>query len=332
MNQPAWHAAEVPGGNGITNAVSLSRLYAGLIGHGGGRAARAAPDARAGREGPHRPDLRRRTRSSRRSGFAARAEDRSRLLARPARRPSSAARAPSATAGPAAPTASPTPRTRLAVGYVMNKMSVGRPGDPRPHGDRHGRSTRPSGRRRNTSDLGSVVPGRERRGMHDMFTRKPRRPMHRTPSTRSPRPTRSGRTSSRRTATPCCAGPAPSPPGRASCSTSTARACSAAPAVAPSCSTPTPSSTRDRVGPASTGRSRPAPSSSGRDRSHWHGPDRDRVRPVRRPPRARVPRRADRHRDALLRQLALADLRARTRMRLRPSRSAASTRPARRTP
>ncbi len=32
MNRPAWHAAEVPGGNGITNATSLSRMYAGLIG------------------------------------------------------------------------------------------------------------------------------------------------------------------------------------------------------------------------------------------------------------------------------------------------------------
>lgn len=32
MNQRAWHAAEMPGGNGITNAASLSRLYAGLIG------------------------------------------------------------------------------------------------------------------------------------------------------------------------------------------------------------------------------------------------------------------------------------------------------------
>jgi CubicO group peptidase (beta-lactamase class C family) len=32
MNQPAWHAAELPGGNGITNATSLSRLYASLIG------------------------------------------------------------------------------------------------------------------------------------------------------------------------------------------------------------------------------------------------------------------------------------------------------------
>jgi CubicO group peptidase (beta-lactamase class C family) len=31
-NQRAWHAAEVPAANGITNAVSLSRLYAGLIG------------------------------------------------------------------------------------------------------------------------------------------------------------------------------------------------------------------------------------------------------------------------------------------------------------
>jgi CubicO group peptidase (beta-lactamase class C family) len=32
MNQPEWHAAELPGGNGITNATSLSRLYAALIG------------------------------------------------------------------------------------------------------------------------------------------------------------------------------------------------------------------------------------------------------------------------------------------------------------
>ncbi len=32
MNRPAWHAAEVPGGNGITDATSLSRMYAGLIG------------------------------------------------------------------------------------------------------------------------------------------------------------------------------------------------------------------------------------------------------------------------------------------------------------
>jgi CubicO group peptidase (beta-lactamase class C family) len=32
MNQRAWHAAEIPGGNGITNATSLSRLYAALIG------------------------------------------------------------------------------------------------------------------------------------------------------------------------------------------------------------------------------------------------------------------------------------------------------------
>jgi CubicO group peptidase (beta-lactamase class C family) len=32
MNRAEWHAAEVPGGNGITNATSLSRLYAGVIG------------------------------------------------------------------------------------------------------------------------------------------------------------------------------------------------------------------------------------------------------------------------------------------------------------
>ena len=31
MNQRGWHAAECPGATGITNAVSLSRLYAGLV-------------------------------------------------------------------------------------------------------------------------------------------------------------------------------------------------------------------------------------------------------------------------------------------------------------
>jgi CubicO group peptidase (beta-lactamase class C family) len=31
-NRRAWHAAEVPAANGITNAASLSRLYAGLVG------------------------------------------------------------------------------------------------------------------------------------------------------------------------------------------------------------------------------------------------------------------------------------------------------------
>ena len=45
LGQPAaWHAAEMPAANGITNAVSLSRLYAGLIGTGRGRAGRADPD------------------------------------------------------------------------------------------------------------------------------------------------------------------------------------------------------------------------------------------------------------------------------------------------
>jgi len=32
MNLPEWHAAEMPAANGITNAVSLSRMYAGLTG------------------------------------------------------------------------------------------------------------------------------------------------------------------------------------------------------------------------------------------------------------------------------------------------------------
>lgn len=32
MNQRSWHAAEMPAGNGITNATSLSRMYAAIIG------------------------------------------------------------------------------------------------------------------------------------------------------------------------------------------------------------------------------------------------------------------------------------------------------------
>ena len=32
MNLPQWHAAEMPAANGITNAASLSRMYAGLTG------------------------------------------------------------------------------------------------------------------------------------------------------------------------------------------------------------------------------------------------------------------------------------------------------------
>ena len=46
------------------------------------------------------------------------------------------------------------------------------------------------------------------------------------------------------------------------------------------------------------------------DRSLRYGPDRDPVRPVWRPPGTRVPRWPHRHRAALLRQLALAHLRA----------------------
>jgi CubicO group peptidase (beta-lactamase class C family) len=46
MNRAEWHAAEVPGGNGITNAISLSRLYAGIIGpvEGGPGEALLTPD------------------------------------------------------------------------------------------------------------------------------------------------------------------------------------------------------------------------------------------------------------------------------------------------
>jgi CubicO group peptidase (beta-lactamase class C family) len=46
MNQRAWHAAEMPAGNGITNATSLSRMYAAVIGpvDGGPPEALLTPD------------------------------------------------------------------------------------------------------------------------------------------------------------------------------------------------------------------------------------------------------------------------------------------------
>ena len=85
--------------------------------------------------------------------------------------------------------------------------------------------------------------------------------------------------------------------------------CSTAPPATPNFSTPTPSSSRGRGGPASTGPSRPGPSSSTPTASLGMVADRDRLRQLRRPPRARLSRRPHRDRYALLREFAVAHLR-----------------------
>ena len=113
-----------------------------------------------------------------------------------------------------------------------------------------------------------------------------------------------------RSATPCCGRRAPSRPGRASSSTSRAAACSPVPAVGRPSSPATPSSSR--VGVAEL---LPGPRRRGHQRARGqelrHEADRDHLRPLWRPPRPRVPRRAGAHRPALLRELALHRVRAR---------------------
>ena len=53
-----WHAAELPAANGITNAASLSRLYAGLSATVEGGPRRADPEQGPGGPGPHRAHFR----------------------------------------------------------------------------------------------------------------------------------------------------------------------------------------------------------------------------------------------------------------------------------
>ena len=167
MNRPAWHAAEVPAGNGITNATSLSRLYAGLVGPVEGGPPEPLLTRAQVETSPHRAARSGRTRSSCRSAShcASRSVSASGSRVPP---PPSAGRVLRPRRGRRLLRLR-RPRARPAVGYVMNKMSAGVLGDPRATGIL-ARSTPPSARRRNTSDQGPVVLVGERKVR--MFTRK----------------------------------------------------------------------------------------------------------------------------------------------------------------
>ena len=165
------------------------------------------------------------------------------------------------------------PERGLAVGYVMNKMSAELL-DPRPHGivssiypgDRGGAGILLTWER--------LYQGQEKRGIGaNGIVHPPPRDRCKGHRLRGHQDARTnGRTSCRRSATPSCAGQVPSPPGRVTCSTSTAKGCSTVPVAEPSCSTPIPSSTRGRGGRASTGRRQTGPSSSGRTAATgWSG-------------------------------------------------------------
>ena len=88
----------------------------------------------------------------------------------------------------------------------------------------------------------------------------------------------------------CCARPAPSAPGPASTSTPRPPASTTAGPAGRSCSPATPSSTRTAAGRASTTRI-PGRGQADRGPQPRHGPHRDPLRPLRLPPRARLPRR-----------------------------------------
>ncbi len=132
MNRPAWHAAEVPGGAGITNATSLSRLYAGLVGTVEG--------------GPPRPLLTREQMERARTVLTFGADQVFASVGFALRQHIGLGFWRS---GPAAPFGGEgsfghggaggsygfaDPEHGLAVGYVMNKMSAGVLGDPRAPG------------------------------------------------------------------------------------------------------------------------------------------------------------------------------------------------------
>ena len=132
MNRPAWHAAEVPGGAGITNATSLSRLYAGLVGTVEG--------------GPARPLLTREQMERARTVLTFGADQVFASVGFALRQHIGLGFWRS---GPAAPFGGEgsfghggaggsygfaDPEHGLAVGYVMNKMSAGVLGDPRATG------------------------------------------------------------------------------------------------------------------------------------------------------------------------------------------------------
>ena len=108
FNNPAVRAAEIPAANGVTNARSLARFYAGLTGTVEGGPVRAAPHGGAGGQGLRAPDHR--------PGQVPLLRDhlRPRVLRGVAVRARTAASGPSGTPAPVARWASPTPSTASA--------------------------------------------------------------------------------------------------------------------------------------------------------------------------------------------------------------------------
>jgi CubicO group peptidase (beta-lactamase class C family) len=128
-NQRAWHAAEVPAANGITNATSLSRLYAGLVGtvEGGPSAPLLTPaqidEARNVRtSGPDQVFLS--------LGFEMDQKIGQGFWVSGPFSPFGATGSFGHT-GAGGSFGFADPENQLAVGYVMNKMSGGLVGDPR---------------------------------------------------------------------------------------------------------------------------------------------------------------------------------------------------------
>jgi CubicO group peptidase (beta-lactamase class C family) len=132
MNQPAWRAAELPGGNGITNASSLSRLYASLIGTVEG--------------GPAQPLLTRDQVEMARTPLTSGADQVFASVGFTLKQKIGLGFWRSSPVTPFGGEGSfghggaggsygfADPENDLAVGYVMNKMSMEMLGDPRAHG------------------------------------------------------------------------------------------------------------------------------------------------------------------------------------------------------
>jgi CubicO group peptidase (beta-lactamase class C family) len=132
MNRPEWHAAEVPGGNGITNATSLSRMYAGLIGpveHGPAEPLLTAAQVERARTvltfGPDQVFAS--------VGFALEQEIGLGFWRSSPVTPFGGDGS-FGHGGAGGSYGFADPEHGLAVGYVMNKMSTGVLGDPRSHG------------------------------------------------------------------------------------------------------------------------------------------------------------------------------------------------------
>jgi len=130
-NDPAWHAAEVPAAAGITNAASLSRLYAGLIGtvEGGPKESILTTDqvneARTVRtSGPDQVFLS--------LGFPMEQQIGQGFWVANAFFPYGGAGS-FGHSGAGGSYGFADPEHRLAAGYVMNKMQSGVVGDPRSH-------------------------------------------------------------------------------------------------------------------------------------------------------------------------------------------------------